>query len=333
MIDNKLGLFFINQARKAYCGKIASASSQQSLLLQKIDGPKTFDLKGVEAEAYVKQLLLKNEPCMIARFGSTEMETILTHLNMQSDEKLVSKLLGYIKGDKGCFLSYHARLGMPMSGIFPTSKEMVSKFATQMLQDIKNIDVLGSWLADDYWLQQRYFPNSMRVPLRNLEPFRSKDPWSSALEGQTVLVIHPFEESIRKQYFEKRDRLFENKQMLPAFELKTLKAVQSSVGTHVGFADWFEAFDYMCKQISNIEFDVAIIGAGGYGLPLASFIKTKMQKKAVHLGGATQIMFGVKGKKWVEDPVFSGLFNKHWIGPSQSETPENFKRLEGGSYW
>lgn len=127
--------------------------------------------------------------------------------------------------------------------------------------------------------------------------------------------------------------MFENKHMLPEFELKTLKAIQSIAGSAVDFADWFEAFDFMCEQISAIDFDIAIVGAGGYGLPLASFIKTQMKKKAIHLGGATQIMFGIKGKKWVEDPVFSGLFNEYWVSPAKAETPEHFKQVEGGCYW
>lgn len=333
LLDNTLGLLLLNRARLICSKKSASASKAQHFFLEQNPGHLKYDLKGTEAENHIKSLLLKDEPCMISRFGSTEMEVVLTYLNYEDERGSLNKMLSYVVGKEGCPLPCHAAKMMFLSGIFPKSKEMVLKFSKQMLADIKNVDVLGSWLSDDVWMKERYFSEAVRIPLRDLEPFRSKTPWSEALRGQRVLVIHPFEDSIRKQYFENRARLFPDRCVLPEFELKTLKAVQSIVGTSVDFADWFEALDFMCQKISEIDFDVAIIGAGGYGLPLASFIKTKLNKKAVHLGGATQIMFGIKGKKWVEDPVFKDLFNQYWISPSKAETPKRYKLMESGSYW
>lgn len=40
-----------------------------------------------------------------------------------------------------------------------------------------------------------------------------------------VLVIHPFEDTIKSQY-QKREKLFPGTDILPEFELKTLKAVR-----------------------------------------------------------------------------------------------------------
>ena len=44
--------------------------------------------------------------------------------------------------------------------------------------------------------------------------------------------------------------------MLPDFELKCLKAVQSAGGGQVGFSDWFEALDYMKDEISNVFYAI-----------------------------------------------------------------------------
>jgi hypothetical protein len=136
-----------------------------------------------------------------------------------------------------------------------------------------------------------FFSNPQFVPLEDLEPYYHDDPWTTALAGRTELVIHPFERSIKLQW-EKRGVLFSNANVLPEFKLKTLKSVQSLGGEGTGFESWFTALDWMCKQIQNIDFDIAIIGAGAYGMPLAAFIKS-LNKKAVHLGGATQILFGI----------------------------------------
>ena len=56
-------------------------------------------------------------------------------------------------------------------------------------------------------------------------------------------------------------------------------------------------------------------------------------RKAVHLGGATQILFGIKGKRWDAHEVISGLYNEHWVRPSTDETPQRKNVVEGGTYW
>lgn len=47
---------------------------------------------------------------------------------------------------------------------------------------------------------------------------------------EKVVVVHPFAELIEKQYKEKKLMLFENKDVLPEFDLRTVKAVQSLGG-------------------------------------------------------------------------------------------------------
>lgn len=85
---------------------------------------------------------------------------------------------------------------------------------------------------------------------------------------------------------------------MPRFKLQTLTAVQSlhdparPLPSH--HRDWFEAPDAMRAMVQGIEFDVAIIGAGAYGLPLGSRIK-EAGKVAIHLGGSTQLLFGIWG--------------------------------------
>jgi hypothetical protein len=150
--------------------------------------------------------------------------------------------------------------------------------------------------------------------------------------GRTVLVIHPFEASIRKQY-EKRASLFDDQRMLPEFTLRTLKAVQSLGEDTMGFKTWFEALDWMCTRTREITFDVALIGAGAYGLPLAAYVKG-LGRKAVHLGGATQIMFGIRGRRWDEWTIFQNLYNEHWARPLAEETLASDMRVDAGwAYW
>ena len=88
--------------------------------------------------------------------------------------------------------------------------------------------------------------------------------------------------------------------------------------------------------MNNIDYDVALIGCGAYGLHLAAHAK-RMGKKSVHLGGALQICFGIIGKRY-EDPkhvngFYLNLFNEHWTRPMSEERPKNSHLVENSCYW
>lgn len=89
-----------------------------------------------------------------------------------------------------------------------------------------------------------------------------------------------------KQYVENREKLFKDipvDDVLSEFDLKTLKTVQSMGNTKVDYENWFQALHDMAEKCRQTEFDVAILGCGAYGFPLAAKIK-RMGKIAIHLG-------------------------------------------------
>jgi hypothetical protein len=151
------------------------------------------------------------------------------------------------------------------------------------------------------------------------------------LQGKKVLVIHPFEKSIQQQFF-KRKLLFTDPHILPDFELLTIKAVQTLAEEKSKFRNWFEALEHMKNQMDVVDYDVAIIGCGAYGLSLGAHAK-RMGKQAIHMGGATQILFGIKGARWDNHPIISKLYNEHWVRPLDDETPGKKNAVEDGCYW
>ncbi len=172
----------------------------------------------------------------------------------------------------------------------------------------------------------------MRVPLQDLEPYYHENPWSRVLRDRVVLVVHPLADLVRQQYA-RREELFPGREVLPPFELKTIAAVMSHGGTRPRFADWFAALDFMTDAIASETFDVCIIGAGAYGFPLAAAAK-RMGRQEVHLGGATQVLFGIRGNRWDAIPFFQRLFNDAWVGPAPTRKPPRWRDMEeGGSYW
>ena len=270
---------------------------------------------------------------MIARYGNNELRTLENHLAIQAPGSLGERIRHYLNGESGPWW-WDDRTAREMrlnAGFSPATRANLERFARLSLKDSQQIDLLGSWLPAERLLAGHL--NAVRVRLVDLEPYFHENPWSELLRDRTVLVIHPFAKSIQSQY-KKRKTLFQDPRVLPDFELLTFPSVQSIGGSCSRFADWFEALDWMKQQIMAIDFDVAIIGAGAYGMPLAAFIKRDLGRKAVHLGGATQILFGIKGRRWDEQPDYSkGLYNQEWTRPLEEETPAQASRVEGGCYW
>ena len=201
-----------------------------------------------------------------------------------------------------------------------------------MLKDIQSVDILGSWRIEEIFLRN-FLLYSKKIPLVELEPYLQVNPWSEALEGKKVLVIHPFDKTIQSQYNNFRSVLFKDPRVLPQFKsLETIKAIQSISGNNTLFTNWFEALDFMKSEIDKKDFDIAIIGTGAYGFPLAAHVK-RIGKKAVHMGGATQILFGIKGKRWLENDKFKDIINEYFVHPLEEDKPKQFEQVEGGCYW
>lgn len=289
------------------------------LIVSKYKKENTFDIK--QAGNYIRSAIIEGNPALIARFGSVEAKGMAENIGLK---------LGIIKKLPKSTL----HLMNINAGVFPYGQDTVVKASNIMLDAAAQIDMLGTW--DTYmqnYLIRKVCSAYMRVtPLRNLEPYYSDEPWTAALKGKKVLVIHPFKDTIETQY-KKRELLFDNPDMLPEFELKVLKSVQTIAGQKdERFADWQEALNYMYEEAMKIDFDVAILGCGAYGMPLAAMLK-QSGKVAIHLGGATQLLFGIKGARWDNHPCISRLYNEHWTRPMESEKPEGAQKVEGACYW
>lgn len=266
----------------------------------------------------IREALTSKKPYMVGRFGAVEQFVMRAWEFNQT-----------AKQDKACNQLYSC------AGFFPEEKTLMPEFADTMKQAAAQADVLGVWYqpCEDYFIRHYCREMKQAVMLKLIEPWNNENPWTRVLEGRKVLVVHPFEESIRMQY-RKRENLFENKNMLPEFELKTLKAVQTAGDARdERFNNWFEALQYMCDEVDKIDYDIALLGCGAYGFPLAAHIK-RQGKVAVHMGGSLQILFGIKGKRWDElFPNVNRMYNEYWEYPLDSEVPKNHGVVEGGTYW
>lgn len=293
-----------------------------------------------EASDEIEKLLASENGVMIARYGSTELCAIKNYMGVRTGRNIIS----YIKGKTGEWW-WNPNIFDQMqrwSGFYPATEANISRFSELMMEDSRELDLLGSWCSNES-IMLPYIKNSPITLLRYLEPFWASSPWTKSLKGKKILVVHPFAKSILSQY-KRRDKLFDNPDILPEFEsLKVIQAVQSLGKGDSRFKNWFEALEWMKREIDKADYDVCLIGCGAYGFPLAAHVK-RQGKKAIHLGGALQLLFGIRGRRW-DDPdygvrewgipkgQYSNLVNEYWIRPSSEETPSSSSDVEGNCYW
>lgn len=286
-------------------------------------------------QALIKDSIVSEKPLMVARFGSTELTSLENALYMKEKRSNWRYITWH--GEPSFFHIVQAQHLCDLSGFFPfPNEELMFRFLELMRNDMAEVDILGSWRYNELCFKEE-LKKAIKVDREAMTPLLCDTPWSIALEGKKVLVVHPFSETIKQQYIRK-EKLFSNNKILPNFELHTLKAVQGLVGEKTGFKDWFEALQYMKDEIDKIDYDICLLGCGAYGFPLAAHCKRK-GKQAIHLGGVLQLLFGIKGKRWETENIYLtkyryiDYYNEYWVRPSESERPRQAEKVEGGCYW
>ena len=283
-----------------------------------------YTCTGDDAQRLIRDKLLLDRPCMIGRIGGTEIRNIegVLHKNGNWTQKL-KWLLTFNQPwpSKKLQRVWLRNENNPDDAFF-------ERFTQLMMNDLDQLDVFAAWRWEEFEIFKEPYRFDV-ISLDDLEPFFSATPWTSALRGKKVLVIQPFVEEIGSQY-RRREKLFRNPDILPEFDLRTYMPFYLDLRDYP--KDWFARLECMKREIAEIDFDIALIAAGGYGFPLAAHIK-RLGRKAVVVGGVLQMLFGIKGSRWDAMPAYRGLYNEYWIRPGEKSRPQGFHKIEGGCYW
>ena len=285
--------------------------------------------------SHIREKLLSPEPCMLSRFGAVEIGCVVNYLGIYHQKR---KIIKYIKGEAFPWW-WEEETMYPMrnnAGFFSATPELLKRFSEMMIEDMPLIDILASWRFEEEYFSKE-LQNAYKIDFEPYNPFWSDVPWTAALENKKVLVVHPFAETIQKQYLRK-ELIHKDPRVLPTFDLQTIKAIQTIGNQGDGrFATWFDALKFMKNEIDKMDYDVCLLGCGAYGMPLAAHVK-RSGKKAVHLGGSLQLLFGIRGARWENSNYnatynYSKLMNEFWVKPSATETPSKAQQVEEGCYW
>src|SRR4030067_3251444 len=175
------------------------------------------------------------------------------------------------------------------------------------MEHIRRLDCLGICLYPGelelihyYQLKNKliYYPN--QEPDRSI-PNRGKECYLPFFNNKKILIICPFagilKERATKEIFEGVWAKTGKKWFYP----KAVDALEFPYGfakeTQEKYATALNLYEYIIIEIEKRDFDIALIGAAGLAIPIASYIQS-MGKIGIDLGGALQFFFGVFGKRW-----------------------------------
>lgn len=238
-------------------------------------------------------------------------------------------------------------------GIYANNDRELVLYSKMYMKAIENMDLFACF-PSLYTQTQNIVINSFNIQKeriihnRTLEPFylyehnsQNNDnvkPWTHFLKGKKVLIISSFVDTFRDQiskgftfYGEGDERRIWDKDQ----EFVFYKAYNTLYHNRA-HNNWFETFMAMCNDIKELDFDIALLSCGGYGLPLCDFIYKKLGKSSIYIGGALQLLFGVYGKRWENHSLIRPLIrqpNSKWVRPGEHEKPTNYDKVEGGCYW
>lgn len=276
-----------------------------------------------------KCLLDETRGCIIGRNGTIELQSLLGWIKRGS---LDSTLLSTLERN---------------AGVFSKDREVLNEWAQEYFEANKIADIMAAgWymplVKHETDLFQTWNPSCSLIPLRSLEPYYVKPQlrWTNLLAGRRVAVVSSFTETMKKQ-LEVREAVWGTSAdtlLPPTTEFQFFQtgyAPRLALGRaewSPACASWKDAVDRLEADIVTSQCRIVLIGCGGLGLPLACRLR-RHGKIVIVLGGAIQVLFGIKGKRWATHDVIGKFWTESWVWPSEQETPMGATLVEDACYW
>ena len=283
-------------------------------------------------EDLISTRIRSSEPFLFGRLGGVEANALGIYLTEASGVRHPFQFCG-------AKLMKQRRLNQLCNnaGVYPINQNEFKLFCQQHLVSLQSMDVFSVWAKPFAWVESKFVSNPNLIVVSGDASYpwlESRDDnslfgWGKALDKMKVLVISPFQKSMLIQS-KKLQRIFPGLDF-PDMKLTFVSSPMSQGGLMDGNSYSFH-LDRMKESMETEDFDICLVSAGAYSLPLAAHAK-ELGKKGVHAGGALQIFFGITGKRYDSYPGVMKYRNQDWRRPSSDERPKNWQSIEDGCYW
>jgi hypothetical protein len=279
-----------------------------------------------------------SKPFFIGRNGSTEMEVFhFWHVYRPNGHLYPVGMMEKLER---------------VSGIWPATQESVDDWAATYAKSLKELDGLAAgWYKPYADIESKflkvYSPNSFKIPLRSLEPYYvdSELRWTQYLNGKKVAIVSSFADTIQMQVWTQTASsiwatLDNPETILPNAvhwtPIRTYFPPKISEGGSTSWSvsvkSWKDAVHTTVNEVLSTDAEIVLIGCGALGMCIGAELK-RAGRSAILMGGAIQVLFGIKGQRWATHDIISKFWNSAWVYPSKNETPSGAYLIEGGCYW
>jgi len=299
---------------------------------------KTIELRPNEIVDYFSSYIDQNKPIFFGRIGGSDTNIIKNYF----DNKDIIHTPNWYESNLHTANAISLSTVKMYNGYFDFDNNIDNfiKYLENMIKYYKNSDdcfhtQCGGYFESnntvflDYILDGKTIINYGFV--ETIRPFlKSFTIWG---KNKKILIVSPLSKSIEYQFKNKENLYVDYK--FPEFELKTYNTKitynssdEIKENLNITTNNWHEECQRMSKEISKIDFDIALLSCASYGMFLGNHIKYNMGKKAIYLGGCLNLFFNIYGGRYTDaDFKNCGLNLEYQIDPIENI---DIERIKGG---
>lgn len=218
------------------------------------------------------------------------------------------------------------------AGVFPFEEGEFHKFIKLFRESLQNLDGLFFWQKEPLFAAYEDSVAKRETPrARSLNGLTLSPCLVPHLSHLRWLVVSPFARTMQSQLAKlgKLHPAGRGDWRETARHCRFIACPLAASLVSSPYSSWSTGLADLQKKIAEADdFDVLIVGAGAWSLPLLMAAKSR-GKIGIHMGGTTQNIFGIKGGRWDSH----GIYTRHWVRPSPEETPSERFKIESGCYW
>ena len=227
----------------------------------------------------------------------------------------------YDKTIKGNYFNFNAKtcVASPTYNIYMSG----------LLNMMKNIHVVLCWniIPESMNSYKNEFEDYIRTVSKSYSIYNmSIEKLFAIIANKRILIVNPMSSLMKQQY-----EAGNIKHIYATFpELISLQTYENPYTFFNNGPDGsiLETADKICEGISHTQFDVALVSCGAYSSLIGNYIREKMGKDVITIGGELLSTFGIKiGRNK------NGQFNEYWVSVPDHLKPKDYMKIEDGCYW
>jgi len=282
-----------------------------------------------------------------------QMQRLILDKQSRGEPFFIGRLSGNEPNLCACVISciemphYLIERMMFCAGIQFNADSDVDEYVTTYRESFQSCDLVGAWSGGSMINQTQLFYDIIKcdgkwspISAVGLEPYYYMDnpeyAYHRIFENKKVLILSSHSKTIKSQ-LKKLDKLFNVPIFPTSAKIFVHKPPQQNGGNH-DEQSWQAHFQILQNDIKRIHdkffpFDIALVSCGGFGMPISAFIREKMGKSVIYVGGALQLFFGVMGARWARSEAILNQVNEHWTAPLDVDKPPEPFTCENSCYW